>query len=42
LRGSASRTADGLTKHFDAAGAVTVTGSLMTLVYGLTQSTNNG
>jgi EmrB/QacA subfamily drug resistance transporter len=34
--------ADGLTKHFDTAGAVTVTGSLMLLVYGLTQSTNNG
>jgi EmrB/QacA subfamily drug resistance transporter len=34
--------ADGLTRHFDAAGAVTVTGSLMALVYGLTQSTNNG
>jgi EmrB/QacA subfamily drug resistance transporter len=34
--------ADGLTKHFDTAGAVTVTGSLMLLVYGLTQTTNNG
>ncbi len=34
--------ADGLTKHFDTAGAVTVTGSLMLLVYGLTQSTNAG
>jgi EmrB/QacA subfamily drug resistance transporter len=34
--------ADGLTKHFDSAGAVTVTGSLMLLVYGLTQSTNEG
>jgi EmrB/QacA subfamily drug resistance transporter len=34
--------ADGLAKHFDAAGAVTVTASLMFLVYGLTQSTNNG
>jgi EmrB/QacA subfamily drug resistance transporter len=34
--------ADGLTKHFDAWGAVTVTGSLMLLVYGLTQSTSNG
>jgi EmrB/QacA subfamily drug resistance transporter len=34
--------ADGLKKHFDAAGAVTVTGSLMLLVYGLTQSTNAG
>jgi EmrB/QacA subfamily drug resistance transporter len=34
--------ADGLTRHFDTAGAVTVTGSLMALVYGLTQSTNNG
>jgi EmrB/QacA subfamily drug resistance transporter len=34
--------ADGLARHFDTAGAVTVTGSLMALVYGLTQSTNNG
>ncbi|HEY7003723.1 MAG TPA: MFS transporter [Gaiellaceae bacterium] len=34
--------ADGLAKHFDSAGAVTVTGSLMLLVYGLTQSTNVG
>ncbi len=34
--------ADGLAKHFDAWGAVTVTASLMLLVYGLTQSTNNG
>jgi EmrB/QacA subfamily drug resistance transporter len=34
--------ADGLTKHFDSAGAVTVTGSLMLLVYGLTQTTNHG
>jgi EmrB/QacA subfamily drug resistance transporter len=34
--------AEGLAKHFDASGAVTVTGSLMFLVYGLTQSTNNG
>jgi EmrB/QacA subfamily drug resistance transporter len=34
--------ADGLAKHFDSAGAVTVTGSLMLLVYGLTQSTNEG
>ncbi|MBD0290983.1 MAG: MFS transporter [Thermoleophilia bacterium] len=34
--------ADGLAKHFDAWGAVTVTVSLMLLVYGLTQSTNNG
>jgi len=34
--------ADGLAKHFDTAGAVTVTGSLMLLVYGLTQTTNNG
>jgi EmrB/QacA subfamily drug resistance transporter len=34
--------ADGLTRHFDTAGAVTVTGSLMALVYGLTQSTSNG
>jgi EmrB/QacA subfamily drug resistance transporter len=36
-----SRT-DGMRRHFDAAGAVTVTGSLMLLVYGLTQSTNLG
>jgi EmrB/QacA subfamily drug resistance transporter len=34
--------ADGLTRHFDTAGAVTVTGSLMLLVYGLTQTTNEG
>jgi EmrB/QacA subfamily drug resistance transporter len=34
--------ADGLARHFDTAGAITVTGSLMALVYGLTQSTNNG
>ncbi|HEX3256059.1 MAG TPA: MFS transporter, partial [Gaiellaceae bacterium] len=34
--------ADDLARHFDTAGAVTVTGSLMLLVYGLTQSTNNG
>jgi EmrB/QacA subfamily drug resistance transporter len=34
--------ADGLMKHFDTAGAVTVTGSLMLLVFGLTQSTNAG
>lgn len=34
--------ADGLAQHFDAAGAVTVTASLMLLVYGLTQSTNVG
>jgi EmrB/QacA subfamily drug resistance transporter len=34
--------ADGLARHFDAWGAVTVTASLMFLVYGLTQSTNNG
>jgi EmrB/QacA subfamily drug resistance transporter len=34
--------ADGLTNHFDALGAVTVTGSLMLLVYGLTQTTNEG
>jgi predicted MFS family arabinose efflux permease len=31
-----------MTRHFDAAGAVTVTASLMLLVYGLTQSTNLG
>jgi EmrB/QacA subfamily drug resistance transporter len=34
--------ADGMTRHFDTAGAVTVTGSLMLLVYGLTQTTNVG
>jgi EmrB/QacA subfamily drug resistance transporter len=34
--------AAGLAKHFDSAGAVAVTGSLMLLVYGLTQSTNVG
>jgi EmrB/QacA subfamily drug resistance transporter len=34
--------ADGMRRHFDAAGAVTVTASLMLLVYGLTQSTNLG
>ena len=34
--------ADGMARHFDAWGAVTVTGSLMFLVYGLTQSTTNG
>ncbi len=34
--------AEGLLKHFDAWGAVTVTASLMLLVYGLTQSTQNG
>jgi EmrB/QacA subfamily drug resistance transporter len=34
--------ADGMTRHFDTAGAVTVTGSLMLLVYGLTQTTNYG
>jgi EmrB/QacA subfamily drug resistance transporter len=34
--------ADGLARHFDAWGAVTVTGSLMLLVYSLTQSTVNG
>ena len=33
---------EGMTRHFDAAGAVTVTASLMLLVYGLTQSTNLG
>jgi len=36
-----SRATD-LTRHFDAAGATTVTAGLMFLVYGLTQSTNNG
>ena len=34
--------ADGLARHFDAAGAVTVTASLMLFVYGLTQSTQVG
>src|SRR3712207_2931688 len=34
--------ADGLAKHFDAWGAITVTASLMLLVFGLTQSTNYG
>jgi EmrB/QacA subfamily drug resistance transporter len=34
--------AEGLAKHFDAWGAVTVTASLMLLVFGLTQSTNVG
>ena len=34
--------AEGLTRHFDAAGAVTVTASLVLFVYGLTQSTNVG
>jgi EmrB/QacA subfamily drug resistance transporter len=36
-----SRATD-LARHFDTAGAVTVTASLMLLVYGLTQSTSNG
>jgi EmrB/QacA subfamily drug resistance transporter len=34
--------AEGLARHFDAAGAVTVTASLMLFVYGLTQTTNVG
>jgi EmrB/QacA subfamily drug resistance transporter len=34
--------ATGLAQHFDAAGAVAVTGSLMLLVYGLTESTSAG
>ena len=34
--------ADDLARHFDAAGAVTVTASLMLFVYGLTQSTQAG
>src|ERR671924_1112198 len=33
--------AEDMVRHFDTAGAVTVTASLMLLVYGLTQSTNN-
>ena len=32
----------GLTRHFDSLGAVSVTASLMLLVYGLTQSNNHG
>ena len=34
--------AEGLTRHFDTAGAVTVTASLMLFVYGLTQANNAG
>jgi EmrB/QacA subfamily drug resistance transporter len=34
--------AEDMVRHFDTAGAVTVTASLMLLVYGLTQSTNIG
>jgi EmrB/QacA subfamily drug resistance transporter len=34
--------ADGLARHFDAAGAVTVTGSLMLLMLGLTRSITEG
>jgi EmrB/QacA subfamily drug resistance transporter len=34
--------ATGLAQHFDATGAVAVTGSLMLLVYGLTESTSAG
>jgi EmrB/QacA subfamily drug resistance transporter len=34
--------ARGIMRHFDAVGAVTITASLMLLVYGLTQSTNLG
>jgi EmrB/QacA subfamily drug resistance transporter len=34
--------ADDLAHHFDAAGAITVTASLMLFVYGLTQTTNYG
>jgi EmrB/QacA subfamily drug resistance transporter len=34
--------AEGMMRHFDTAGAVTVTASLMLLVYGLTQTTNVG
>jgi len=34
--------AEGLARHFDAAGAVTVTGSLMLLVFGLTQANRVG
>jgi EmrB/QacA subfamily drug resistance transporter len=34
--------AEGLARHFDAAGAVTVTASLMLFVYGLTQANNVG
>ena len=34
--------AEGLTQHFDALGATTVTASLMLFVFGLTQSTSHG
>ncbi len=34
--------ADGMARHFDVAGAITVTASLMLFVYGLTQSNNVG
>jgi predicted MFS family arabinose efflux permease len=34
--------AEGLLQHFDVLGAATVTGSLMLLVFGLTQSTSHG
>jgi len=34
--------AEGLARHFDVAGAVTVTAGLMLLVYGLTESTSKG
>src|SRR5207247_688832 len=34
--------AEGLMRHFDASGAVTVTASLTLLVFGLTQSTTHG
>ena len=34
--------AEGLARHFDTAGAVTVTASLMLFVYGLTQASNAG
>ena len=34
--------ATGMMRHFDAAGAITVTASLVLLVYGLTQSTSEG
>jgi EmrB/QacA subfamily drug resistance transporter len=33
---------EGMERHFDAAGAITVTASLMLFVYGLTQAPNNG
>ncbi|MEW6583681.1 MAG: MFS transporter [Actinomycetota bacterium] len=34
--------AEGMKRHFDSAGAVTITAALMVLVYALTQANNNG